>query len=416
MISIRPIRVALLSACILSAFAAQASLAAGCPAADAAARAALAAQQKVQQDSTSIPIGEEGDTDLSVPLQKSLHNFKQALADAVDARMACAGQSVDITALNRDLSATLQHKAVTPAASAKGPTYGNGLDIDAQLTDATSAGAAPSANAAAPLVLVRSGIGIACGTDNVVLGYRWDGAHWKRVLRWQSENVKNIADAYGFPIGIVPLHDGQVALLRGTPQCASRWGQVAIDVIAPAQGAAGQRSLFHTGHGYINEEETSFKPTADGFEMRAHVASLDTDLMERVGILRYRVAGDQVTRIQPAANNGRDFVDEWLQVDEPLAHAWSDPGAATQAVAERARLLATAKKESLGVSYGAVRSCSDHAARYQVELELATDTPAKAAPHFAVIQQARNGFTLMAFNPAADPQCRGADLMGSKGK
>lgn len=421
----RPLRVILLSACMLSVFTARTSLAAGCPAADAAARAALAAQQKVQQDSTSIPIGDEGDTDLTAPLQKSMHNFKQALADAVDARMACVGQSADIPALTHDLSAALQIKAVTQAAPAKGPTYGGGLDIDAQITNATvaastaaatSAAVATSTTPAAPLVLVRAGIGIACGSDNLVLGYRWDGVHWKRVLRWQSDNVKNIADAYGDPIGILPLHDGQVALLRGTPQCASRWGQFAIDVIAPAQDAAGQRGLFHTEHGYINDESISFNPVTGGFEMRAQVASLDSDLMQRLGIFRFRIDGDQVSRVQPAANNGRDFVDEWLQIDEPLARAWSDPGAAAQAVAERARFLATSKKESLGISYGAVRSCSDHAARYQVELELATDTPAKTAPHFAVIQQAHNGFTLVSFSPAADPQCHGADLMGSKGK
>lgn len=415
----RPLRVILLSACMLSVFAATTSFAAGCPAADTAARAALTAQHRVQQDSTSIPIGDEGDTDLTAPLQKSMHNFKQALVDAVDARMACAGQSVDIPALNHDFSAALQIKAVTPAVSVKGSAYGGGLDIDAQLANATSATAATasaSATAAAPLVLVRAGIGILCGSDNLVLGYRWDGARWKRVLRWQSDDVKNIADAYGDPIGILPLHDGQVALLRGTPQCASRWGQFAIDVIAPAQGSAAQRSLFHTEHGYINDESITFNPVADGFEMRAQVASLDSDLMQRLGIFRFRVDGGEVSRVQPAANNGRDFVDEWLQIDEPLARAWSDPGAAAQAVAERARFLATSKKESLGVSYGAVRSCSDHAARYQVELELATDTPAQAAPHFAVIQQAHNGFTLMSFSPVANPQCHGADLMGSKGK
>ena len=400
-------RVTLLSLCLPCVFTTGTALAAGCPAADAAAGAALSAQQKVQHDSKFTPVGEEGDTDVPVAVQRSLHSFKQALAEAVDARMACAAQSVDIAALNRDLSASLQVKAVTPTEQTRGPAYGSGLDLNARLTSASSA---------APLVLVRAGVSIECGNDNVLLGYRWDGVHWKRVLRWQADDYKSIADAYGDPFGVVPLHDGQVAVVHGTPWCSSRWSRFDLDVIAPGEGASAQRGVFHMEHGYFSDAEISFNPTAEGFEMRAQVASLDGDLMQRLGIFRFRVDGDQVTRVQPAANNGRDFVDEWLTIDEAQARQWSDPATAAQALAERTRFNATAKQAQLGMSYGAVRACSDHAARYQVDVQLNTDTPAKAAPHFALIQQARNGFTLVGFNTAADPQCRGADLMSSKGK
>ena len=132
------------------------------------------------------------------------------------------------------------------------------------------------------------------------------------------------------------LPGGQVAVVHGTSSCASRWSQFAADVVAPASGSTAQRAVFHSENSYVlDDNPIRFKVRPDGFEVRATVGSMDSDVMTRPGIFRYRVDGDTVQRVQPVALNGRDFVDEWLKADDALAREWSEPAAAAAALKGR---------------------------------------------------------------------------------
>jgi len=378
-----------------------ASFAAGpCPAADTAARAALDAQRRVQQ--VHNPQGDGGGTvDVSPPLRDALRVYKQALVGAIDARLACSDEHVEPAALKRTLAATLGAPAQPAQPKSGASAFGRNADVDVA-RDGTSR----------PLLFVRAGFDIACGDDNLLAAYAWENGGWRRVLRWQADDYKDIGGAYGggFWFGVLP--GGQVAIVHGTPWCSSRWSRFGADVVAPANGTAAQRTLFHTDHGYVLDDDAlRFKVRPDGFEMRTTVGSRDSDVMTRPGIFRYRVDGNTVQRVQPIAVNGRDFVDEWLNVDDALAREWSEPAAAAAALKARQAFNAESKAPDVGFAYGPVRGCSDGKDRFQVELDLTGKDGNTVARRYALIRQERNGFTMLGLRNAAEPACHGANLM-----
>ncbi|WP_175748929.1 hypothetical protein [Burkholderia pyrrocinia] len=381
-----------------------ATFAAGtCPTADTTARAAIDAQHRVQQ--VRNPQGDGGgNVDISPPLRDALRAYKQALVGAIDARLACSDEHVEPVALKRTLAAALgvPAQSAQSAAPKNGESaFGRNPDVDVE-----------RGGTSRPLLFVRAGFDIACGDDNLLTAYAWENGGWRRVLRWQADDYKDIGGAYGGGFWFSALPGGQVAVVHGTPWCSSRWSRFGADVVAPANGSTAQRTLFHTEHGYvIDDDAIRFKMRPDGFELRTTVGSLDSEVMTRPGIFRYRVDGDTVQRVQPAALNGRDFVDEWLKVDDALAREWSEPAAAAAALKARQAFNAESKAPDTGFAYGPVRGCSDSKERFQVELDLTGKSGETVARRYALIRQERNGFTMLGLRNSAEPACRGANLM-----
>ncbi|RQS02565.1 hypothetical protein DIE07_34100 [Burkholderia sp. Bp9002] len=394
---------AALALLVMSATGTAAFAASPCPAADTAARAALDTQRRVQQVRNPQSDG-AGSVDVTLPLRDALRAYKQALVGAIDARLACSDEHVDPAALKRTLAATLgvptqSAQSVQPKAGES--AFGRNPDVDVT-RDGT----------ARPLLFVRAGFDIACGDDNLLTAYAWENGGWRRVLRWQANDYKDIGGAYGGGFWFGALPGGQVAVVHGTPWCSSRWSRFGADVVAPASGPAAQRTLFHAEHGYVLDDDSlRFKVRADGFELRTTVGSLDSDVMTRPGIFRYRIDGDTVHRVQPVAANGRDFVDEWLKTDDALAREWSEPVATAATLKARQAFTAQTKAPDTGFAYGPVRGCADSKDRYQVELDLTGKNGETVTKRYALIRQERNGFTMLGLRDAAEPACRGANLM-----
>ncbi|CAB3964427.1 hypothetical protein BCO9919_01404 [Burkholderia cenocepacia] len=385
--------------CALSLLPAAASAAGTCPAADSAARAAIDAQHRVGQ--IRIPPSDGGAIDVPPPLRDALRAYKQALVATIDARLACSDEQVDPTTLKRTLATALGVPARPLQPKDGESAFGRNPDIDVE-----------RGGTSRPLLFVRAGFDIACGDDNLLTAYAWENGGWRRVLRWQADDYKDIGGAYGGGFWFSALPGGQVAVVHGTSSCASRWSQFAADVVAPASGSTAQRAVFHSENSYVlDDNPIRFKVRPDGFEVRATVGSMDSDVMTRPGIFRYRVDGDTVQRVQPVALNGRDFVDEWLKADDALAREWSEPAAAAAALKGRQAFDKASKVAGRGFAYGPVRGCSDSKDRFQVELDLTGTTGETVARHYAQIRQERNGFTLLGLSTAAEPACRGANLM-----
>ncbi|KVZ80162.1 hypothetical protein [Burkholderia ubonensis] len=397
-------KIAALALCIASAGPSVAHAASSsCPAADAAARAALDARHRLQQ----IP-SQQSDyvSETVLPAQRdAIRAYKQALVGAIDARLACSDERVEPAALQRTLAATLRASA-KPAGADGHSSFGDNPTVQVERA------ATPR-----PLVLVRTGFDVTCGDDNLLAGYVWDNSGdnggWRRVLRWQSDDYNDVSGAYGRGFEFTALPGGQVVVVHGTPWCTSTWTHFVADVIVPANGAAPQRAVFRMSKDYWFEEDNfRLKTRPDGFELRAAVHSIDLNLLlVRPGIYRYRVDGDTVHRVQPAAANGRDFVDEWLTVDDTLAREWSDPASAAAALKARQALNERRKAPDTSFGYGAVRGCSTAKDRFQVEIALTGKSGQTVAKRYGLIRQEANGFTMLGLQDAPEPTCRGANLM-----
>ena len=398
----RPRKVALsLAACALLACAA--TQAAPCPVAATIDQATLTANQALQQAMAS-GLDDDADNSVSPALSQAIEHYKQTLADAFDAHLACTPATPDVAALQADLRQRLL-PAPTPVSEGE-VALPEQNEINVTLSDSPT-----------PLLLVSGGFAIPCGSDNVLRAYRREGDAWVRALDWQSGPYTDISGAYGDLFMVSRLGSGDLALMHGTPWCTSRWSHLAVQVIRPATADQAQRTLLQTEHDYVRDEhEVQLKARPDGFEWRAEVGSLDGDLLTRPGIFRYRQDGESFQRIQPAASNGRGFVDEWLRVDAGLARAWADPAGADTALAARDELNGLNQRTGVTLTYTAVRACKQDPARFQVDIELDSPQPlAEGNQRHASIRQEANGFTLLGLSRTADPACNGPDLMAKRG-
>jgi hypothetical protein len=377
--------------------------ASSCVDAEIAGHSAIEAQHRLQHAPAST--GPDADENLSPQQRTATRDFKDALVSAIDARFACSDAHADPAALQRALQASLGVPKTRPEPD-DNRDFGHWLDVDVtRNTDPK------------PLVFVRVGYGIPCGDDNLLVAYAWDGATWRRVLRWQSDDYAQISGAFGGTFQYRVLPAGQIAVAHSSSWCWSRWRSFGLDVFAPASDGQPQRKLLHLGHGFAadfdqDDEGLTLKTRPDGVELRTTIAPLDADLIERKVVYRYRVSGDTVERIQPIALNGRDFVDEWLTSNDAHARNWSDPNAADDLLKARQTLVASLKGENgLLLKYGPVRACGSGKDRYQVEIDLQAQKSKHADARYGLIHQESNGFTMLSLSDKADPTCKGANLM-----
>lgn len=367
-----------------------------------ATRSALTELQAVKEE------GEEGgDTVVSPAASEQLHKYKDALVKGIDGHLSCSPTDSDDVSLQQTLLPMITLPAQAPESGFYGAEPGFDVTRQPEFPD---------------IVLIRSGFAIPCGDDNVLLAYQRREGKWNRILRWQSEDYKTISGAFGDNVTYHLIPSSQQAapprlvVAQGTPWCTSRWSVFQLNLIELATQSAEQRSLFHTRESYIRftDDDTSalrVKTTPLGFEVRAVVGMLDSDVLMRQGIFRYRINGERVERVQPAAMNGRDFVDEWLQVDDETASRWSQPPAAG-ALAEQHQLL----KNRYG-NYGAVRLCKGKPERYQVEMLFSARDASHAKPAlveqqaYFMIKPIVGGFMMESVSTQPDAECAGKDIM-----
>ncbi|CAN7189268.1 hypothetical protein LJR232_000455 [Aquipseudomonas alcaligenes] len=374
-----------------------AARAAECPVPVTLEHAVASAQQELQRR-LDERTGEMDDS-LAPPLVAALDAYKESLAAAIDAQLACSDETVAADALQATLAA---HLAPSNGAREAGD---DSLRLVVRREDTPD-----------PMLLVNAGFDIPCGDDNLLLGYSRENGHWVRSLDWRSKGYTEISGANGDFFRHLRLPGGQLVIAHGTPWCTSRWSRLSIDIVQPRQGDTPQRVLDHVEHGYVRDEvETRLKPSPGGFELRTEVGMLDVDLLTRPGILRYRLDGEALHRVQPAAKSGRDFVDEWLQVGADTAREWSEPDNASESLLAREHLLALEARRDVTLNYGAVRGCQAEPERFQVELELTSEQPLEGGAHrYLAIRQEPGGFTLLSVSDAADPACQGPDLMARR--
>ncbi len=350
------------------------------------------------------------DQSVPQPIRMQIRELKNTIEKAVSAYLRCEpAELVDLKAMESSLltqMAVNEPEDDSPPYAPNQPVsaiYGSGLKVSASRPDGRP-----------QLIAVTAAFGINCGTDTMLLIYERPSGTWQRTLRWRSDNYDQISDAFGdffqFSVLSQDTHGKWLAAVaHGTPWCTSRWSRWSVDLIQPASSGEPQRTKQHIQSDYIRENAPVFKRRSDGFEFRVEKGSLDVDVMTRAAIYRYRLADDQLQRMQPIAMNGRDFVDEWLQVEWSDARHWSDP--ANLSILEKVHagfraLRAPAAKNLPLFTYGAVRACSDDSKHFQVELK---SDPGQTT--YFRLNQGENSFSILSAGAEADQRCKGADLM-----
>lgn len=204
-------------------------------------------------------------------------------------------------------------------------------------------------------LVVTTGVGILCGSDESAYAYEWQagvgtsptevvGGHWQRI--WESEQDVDS------PKGYKPQHIEQVMIspspnkrpgdhliltLGNSPWCSSVWHPAYYRIwhMAPSRaqplllvdrekvvdlGAFGP-SASVTPVSNPAEQSKAIYDVLIELTVSSNDAAKLTYAMER----HYRVEGNEVQRIDPVALSPGDFVDEWLQEPWTEAAAWTEP-------------------------------------------------------------------------------------------
>jgi hypothetical protein len=381
----------------------------------------------VQARLLAVKVGQGGmDTSVSPSTRAEIHLFKTAINEAIDAFMLCEDVgSKDASGEPKSIEFGLAELLKGNREKMWGTISADNLPAVVDRVYGRALGIKVRAIQQVPLtVAVQVSFGVNCGDDNILLVYEAGETKWQRVLDWQSGDYDEVSGAFGdfFDYQLIPqaTQDGwAIAVAHGMPWCTSRWSGFDLDVIQPEHGQTTQKVLMHTNKGYVRENDPVMKATPDGFQLRLEVGTVESVVMTRVGIYRYRVVGGQVERIQPIANNGRDFVDEWLQVPWTEAVKWGDSTFATSLQEEHNTVYEwkeTATSDSPFLSYGPVVGCSDRKDHFQMTLfadKLLNQKQIPVSTTYFQIEQGKNSFKMLSASQKADPLCGGGDLMGS---
>ncbi|MGO8756895.1 MAG: hypothetical protein ACLQG3_02110 [Terracidiphilus sp.] len=382
-------------------------------------KAAVQQVKAVQSRLLAFKLEDEMDEDVPAPLQNQIGDFKDALAALADAAVACAPANADPKSLETTLAKLLdanQPEVEEVYDPNKPPrldqVYGSGLKVKV------------SRPANQPqILLVELNFGIGCGFDSILLAYEQSGGAWKQVLRWESPAYDSVDAAFGdfFDYQVLPragAKDGLIAVAHGHPWCTSNLSAFDIDLLEPSADATPQQALFHKDLDYRRDTDSVMKPEPGGFELRMTGSSIDPNIVMRPVIYRFQLEGSQLVRVQPIADNGRDFVDEWLESQWDDASRWSAASGLQQLEQVHGKIMALQDpnaKESPLLAFGPVRGCTDAKAHYQVELdEEWVDDKGNSrpdSPTYFQIEEGNNSFTMLSATASADPRCTGPDIM-----
>jgi hypothetical protein len=387
-----------------------------------------AAEQALAVQSRLLKVKAEGwgSDDLSPATKGDIHAFKLDIDSAVEADMACESEPRGTAAgiakgLSDRLNESLQVHRQKPRRTYewdKVPKEVDGVYASDLAVKVRTLLVQPFT------VGVRVRFDVDCAEDNVLLIYEWKQGRWQKALLWQAPDYDDVGGAFGdfFEYQLIPNGGSSrwaLAVAHGHPWCSSNWSAFDLDVLEPMRNSGLAKIIFHQNEGYRRfDPEPSMHSTPDGVALRLDIGTVDTDVLARLAIYRYRINNGQVERIQPIANNGRDFVDGWLQAPWIDASKWSSPDALQYLQIEHKQFTERRKSDNGPMlSYGPVIRCSDGKSHFQMEL-VAEHWDGKTAhplpSTYFQIQQGANSFTMLSASGKPDPRCSGGDLMGSR--
>jgi len=301
-----------------------------------------------------IPVGDE---ETAVPPDAALLmiNAKHDLRDLAQVVLKSqSGNGPAIAASVRNtMVAALQANGIEVGAESTTEQYGNVVAIDV---------AAPEGHRDLLAVVVT--LSIPCGADSALFLFRRDDGDWRLVYEREENDYESITGALGSFDWKVSPPDGQgrflVVTSSITPWCVSAWHQLRyqVDRVEP-----GSRIAVPIDHGEFTSYgwDVELAATADSWSIHFDGSSFDPAILVRPYRLHYVLDGDQPVRVDPIAGSPRDFVEEWLGMDDETAARFSaiDP----EELAEWRDDISSVRERSDGLNeFGPTGRCSERGA------------------------------------------------------
>ena len=288
--------------------------------------------------------------------------FKHQLREWVESRMAA--EIANPQSVSHELNRDLTDEGLMCKEAACDDQNGLGYLADLRLN---ALGPSPDW-----LVLV-TGVGIECGTDESVYIYERVGGRW--TLRLEIEQTQYDRDRYK------PQQDIQVLSTADS----GRQPLVLIRRISVSCGSSWQTASYRLAR--LGEP----KPLLDGqhvidlgkYNLEMRLTADEVFLPFSGTVLHYKIEGDQVRRIEPLASSPALFVDEWR------ASPWSE--VAEWSGSSLASWHAQVKEPQLIFGFwDAVTLCLKRPGQWQIEAEIDHE-----AVYFLVEERAPSSYRML---------------------
>jgi hypothetical protein len=205
------------------------------------------------------------------------------------------------------------------------------------------------------MLFVTGTVGVPCGGDDAVYGYRFDANGWVRVIAdhpssdsWYHGAALEVSDADSQSRRLLLIH-------RGSAQCASTWMGMTYSVFRMASNAATPpSSLLSREHGFWmgnDDDGLLFVLKPDELIIELLDNSVDPGVHNRTQIHRYSFV-DGAKRLEPFALQPQDFAEEWLtrpwsemqSKSAPETKKWHDKLHADLVLGEYSKVVSCAAK------------------------------------------------------------------------
>lgn len=230
------------------------------------------------------------------------------------------------------------------------------------------------------LLIATTTIGIMCGGDDSLYVYRQNGARWDLILASEQNDYEKISSAqFGLQYAVSPPDKNNeffLAFVHTTAWCTSNWQGLQYKAIKPTSDPNSPEVLYSGADGaYLGVDDPyKISATADTFTLQYVNSSLDSGLLTRPYMMKFKVEPNGVKRIAPIAMRAQDFLEEWLKAPWSQASAWTSPAAPSDI--QSWHELLNKSLENLFVTYEFVQKCGA-ANRWQIGLDFEVDSDAK---------------------------------------
>ncbi len=210
------------------------------------------------------------------------------------------------------------------------------------------------------LLAVEYTLNIPCGSDALLLLFRFDG-QWRLVYERREDGYDSISSGLGsFQWSVSPPDArGRVLVLTASisPWCVSNWHglEYRVERIDPHR----DRPIFiDEGSAPSFGWEYQLATTPGSYSLHFDTRCFDGSLVVRSTVLNYRVENDHPVRVDPIADSPRTFIEEWFGLPEASALQRTTMG--SDAVAEWRGLIGPMVDQKDGYNeFGPVERCSE---------------------------------------------------------
>jgi hypothetical protein len=264
-----------------------------------------------------VPV-EDLDTDVPAAVRPLLTQLKHELRDLVVERLSTFSGDRPASTLKAELVEALRQQGVHLGETKEKSPYGDILDLQTER---------PAAHP--ELLAVTIILDVMCGADSSLYVFRHEAAAWKLILAQESNGYDTVAGAQNlFDYSFSPRRPGEgwFVLVSGVNAwCTSNWQSLRFKVLRPGANPDEPKVVLSSSQTIFGADYTARIDRDTVSLVFQGAMGLDIDVMVREHVVRYRVEGDQATRIPPLATKPEDFLDEWVALPWAEARRWAAP-------------------------------------------------------------------------------------------